>query len=257
MVLETEHCWDSVEDALERTSTLMLWVTWPVVSAYFFLLFFSTCFVESLLYGPLLHLLNPLALIPNIFTWVFGFTVVVPSIVVSNFLRLILRMRPSDDSYTKTSKNWRLNIYLNTCNDDFKTTHVQLPHKKLEDRDSDTLSQFPRTARGSIRNSLAFKGMLSHRRSTFVDNSTGENIALDSEQEKRVKRVSRFRISLYEKTEQDLSASGLFTPAEIEDSGFSRKSLSMLSFTEQCPTLGSLSEDDDDAIDGEKKKKLI
>mmetsp|Transcript_40495 Transcript_40495/g.95113 ORF Transcript_40495/g.95113 Transcript_40495/m.95113 type:complete len:336 (+) Transcript_40495:181-1188(+) len=244
---ESEHCWDSVEDALGRTQVLVLWAMWPLLSAYFLLFFFSNCVVESLLCGQLIRQLNPLALIPNICVWVFGFAVLAPSIALSNFLRLILHMKPSDDAYNRNVKNWRTNIYLNICDDQFKTTHVQLPHKELVDRESKSMSHFPKSKRGSIRNSLAFRAV------PFVKNNTGEDMILNKLQEKAVKRVSSFRLSLYEKTEQDLAASGLFTPSDIDDAGFSRKSLRMLSVIgQELPSLESLSEKD--GSDGEKIK---
>lgn len=237
---ETEHCWDSVEDSLERTNTIYLWTICPLLSVYFMMLFSACSLVEGVLYAPL-SLLNPFDLIPNICTWIFGFTIVVPSIIANNFLRLILRMRPNDKVYTKTSKTLRETIYLKICGDDmFKTTHVQLPHKNLKTRESVTFSQFQMTNRGSIRNSLAF-GMLARKSQkgselvSFVNKSTGENILLDASQENDVMRLSSFRMSLYKKTEEDLRASGLFSTEEIEDAGLSQNSLRNLSIVFDTP----------------------
>ena len=74
-------------------------------------------------------------------------------------------------------------------------------------------------------------------------------MTLNNLQEKDVKRVGSFRMSLYKKTEQDLAASGLFTPADIEDAGFSQKSLSRLSTVGQDfpASPESLSEEKDDS----------
>lgn len=250
---ETEHCWDSVEDSLERTTAPILWMTWPLLSVYFMIVFSTSCLVESILYAPL-SLLNPLTFIPNLCTWILGFTIIAPSIVVNNALRLLLRMKPSDESYTDTTKKYRQEIYLKICGDEmFQTTHVQLPHKNLKNRESVTLSQFPMTNRGSIRNSLVFNQtkMQSSRKLdrcsvSFVNQSLGENIVLSAEQEKNVKRLRSFRLSMYEKTEQDLMASGLFSSDEIDDAGFSRKSLRNLCVDIQAPVIVEESSDSED-----------
>mmetsp|Transcript_5524 Transcript_5524/g.8429 ORF Transcript_5524/g.8429 Transcript_5524/m.8429 type:complete len:371 (+) Transcript_5524:294-1406(+) len=192
---ETEHCWDSVEDALGRSNAPLLWMVCPITSLYFLVVFSTHCLVESVLYAPL-QLLNPLALIPNLCTWIFGFTIVAPSMIVNNALRLLLRMKPSDDVYTKTSKSFRETIYLEICGDDmFKTTHVQIPHKNIKHRESQTFRGFPMTKRGSIRNSLVFGTTVTRnpqkdgRMGSFVNKSAGENIPLTALRNRRMWRA--------------------------------------------------------------------
>ena len=223
-------------------------------------MFFSTCVVESILCGQLIRQLNPLVFIPNICVWVFGFTAVAPSMIANNFLMVLLRVKPSDEAYARTAKNWRTNIYLKICDDQFKTTHVQLPHRELNDRDSKTLDQFPKTNRGSIRNSLAFNALRLRRtparRVSFRNNSTGEDMILNNQQGRAVERVGSVRMSLYKKTEQDLAASGLFTLAEIEEAGFSQESFRGLSNVkqEEVPFLELESVFEEDGGDGKKTK---
>mmetsp|Transcript_8541 Transcript_8541/g.14825 ORF Transcript_8541/g.14825 Transcript_8541/m.14825 type:complete len:517 (-) Transcript_8541:225-1775(-) len=230
---ESEHSWDSVPDALSRSNALILWIVYPIFAAFVFLVIGPLSVIEGFLYHWRDLIKNPVALFFS--TCKLMLAILFASLfVVSVFLQVLLRQRPSDESIINAAKGMR-EIYATNCKDAMKTTHVQLPHKKLKNRDSASLrSLYPKTnSRGSIRNSMYF-----NMASLPSADANEEKGLTDANHEEKARRLSMYRTSLYAKTEEELKSTGILSQADLNDAGFSVRSLRHLS-------VGPAEEEDD------------
>ena len=161
---ETEHCWDSVQDMMDKCDVLSRFIIWSLGWFLLSVQMWPLALIEGIVYGYQAILFPPADKSRiQILCWTFGMWLFwVPNFLLvcqaCSFLHIICGMRPSDDAYFTTRDNMYNNIY-KPYEPMFKITHVQSPYqhlmKRRSTRISTTSSTSSRMRMSSLRMSLS------------------------------------------------------------------------------------------------------
>ena len=188
---ETEHCWDSVQDMMEKCDVLSRFIIWSLGWFLLSLQMWPLALIEGIVYGYKAILFPPadksrlqiiLWTVGMWFVWVPNFLFVCQA---CSFLHIICGMRPSDEAYFTTRDNMYNNIY-KPHEKLFKITHIQSPYQHLMKRRSTRIStSSSRMRMSSIRMSLTKRtsslfSSFGSRRSSLFGGGGGQQQRLSS-----------------------------------------------------------------------------